>query len=399
MNQYSFGNLDKLKDIGSQPSRTAFIDECGGFGFDFTTPGTSKYYIICAVCVQDNKLDDLQQAVEKVRSNNFGKGEMKSNNIGKDYKRRSKIIADLLPLEFRIIVLVANKQAFIADSPLTSYKKSFVKFLHQLLYNVLYHVYPKLKIVEDQTGTSEFQAGFKKYVQNNRPQSNLFDEYEYDFDYSDSKDSVLVQLADIIGGTISKCYTDSAAPNYLEMLKGKIIRIENFPNNTTPYFAISNPYLDKFSKDIFDLSIRCSNNFIAKNDCNQDYEKRMQVAFLKYLLFQVYNVSAEKFVSSSQIISILTEYANSRIRKDFLYRRIIAQLRDAGVIIASCAQGYKIPTSIDDITTYLNQTNSLVSPMLHRVEICRKLIFQQTDRQLDILENDAFVKYKKYFDE
>lgn len=396
VNNYSFGDLEKLKHISSQTSRTVFIDECGNFGFDFTTTGTSKYYIICAICVQDNKLGDLQGTVEKVRCNNFGTGEMKSNTIGKDYKRRSKIIADLLPLEFRVIVLVADKQAFINDSPLTSFKKVFVKYLHQRLYNVLYHVYPKLKIVEDQTGTSEFQAEFKKYVQINRPQNDLFN--EYDFYYTDSRDSLLVQLADIIGGTISKCYTDSAAPNYLEMLKGKIIRIEDFPNTTTPYFAMTNPYDNKFSKDIFDLSIRCANTFIVKNERNKDYEKRMQVAFLKYLLFQVYNVSAEKFVSSSQIISILTEYANSHVRKDFLYRRIIAQLRDAGVIIASCAQGYKIPTSIDDITTYLNQTNSLVSPMLHRVEICRNLIFQQTDRQLDILENDAFVKYKKYFD-
>jgi hypothetical protein len=37
--------------------------------------------------------------------------------------------------------------------------------------------------------------------------------------------------------------------------------------------------------------------------------------------------------------------------------------------------------------------------MLHRVEICRNLIFQQTDGELDILDNDAFIKYKKYFDE
>jgi hypothetical protein len=397
MYQYSIEDLKKIKHIGSQPWRTAFIDECGSFGFDFTTPGTSKYYIICAICVHNNKLDDLQQAVEKVRNNNFGTGEMKSSTIGNDYRRRSKIIADLLPLEFRVVVLIANKQEFLNATPLSTYKKTFIKNLHQRLYDVLYHVYPKLKIVEDQTGTSEFQVGFKEYVQKNRPQYNLFN--EYDFDYTDSRNSILVQLADIIGGTISKCYTDPAAPNYREMLKGKIIRIENFPNNITPYFAISNPDNNKFNKDIFDLSIKCANDFITKNERNEDYEKRLQVAFLKYLLFQVYNVNAEKFVSSSHIISILSEYVNRSIKKDFLYRRIIAQLRDAGVIISSGALGYKIPTCNDDITTYINQTNSLVSPMLHRLEICRNLIMQQTDAKLDILENDAFVKYKKFFDE
>lgn len=396
MHQLSFDDLEKTRTIGLPPSRTAFIDECGNFGFDFSASGTSKYYIICAICVKDSGIAELERAVENIRHNNFGIGEMKSSSIGSDYKRRNKIIAELLPLEFRVIILVADKQAFREDSPLTTYKKSFVKYLHQRLYNVLYNVYPKLKIVEDQTGTSEFQTGFKKYVEKNRPEYNLFDEYE--FNYTDSKDNTLVQLADIIGGTISKCYNDNAAPNYLEMLKGKIIRIEDFPKNTSPYFAATNPYQDRFNKDIYELSVRCANNYISQNENNEDYEKRMQIAFLKYLLFQVHNVDAESFVPSFQIISVLSEYANCRVKKDFLYRRIIAQLRDGGVIISSSVQGYKIPTCVEDITTYLNQTNLLISPMLHRVEICRKLIYQQTDVQLDILNNDAFAKYKKYFD-
>lgn len=124
----------------------------------------------------------------------------------------------------------------------------------------------------------------------------------------------------------------------------------------------------------------------------------MQVAFLRYLLFQVHNVNALQFVSSSKIVSVLSEYAGKRIRRDFLFRRIVAQLREAGVIISSCTQGYKIPVCTNDIISYLNQTSSLVSPMLHRVDICRKLILQQTDRKLDILENDVFAKYKTYFD-
>lgn len=161
MYQISLEDIEKLKHIGSQPSRTAFIDECGGFGFDFTEPGTSKYYIICAICVKDSKIDNLQQAIEKVRGNYFGTGEMKSSTIGNDYKRRSKIIAELMPLEFRAVILVANKQAFIDGSPLTSYKKSFIKFLHQRLYNVLYHVYPKLKLLKTRRELQNFKPDLK----------------------------------------------------------------------------------------------------------------------------------------------------------------------------------------------------------------------------------------------
>ena len=84
--------------------------------------------------------------------------------------------------------------------------------------------------------------------------------------------------------------------------------------------------------------------------------------------------------------------------RNFLYRKVIAPLRDEGVIIASSSHGYKIPISVEDIKTYLNSTHTIVSPMLHRIGICRTLIQQQTGNQLDVLEDPAFLRYKKYFD-
>ena len=97
-------------------------------------------------------------------------------------------------------------------------------------------------------------------------------------------------------------------------------------------------------------------------------------------------------------LSAVREYTAQRITKNYLFRRIIAPLLDKGIIIASCSRGYKIPISVDDITTYLNQTHTIVSPMLHRVEVCRNLILQSTAGNLDILNDAAFVRYKRYFD-
>ena len=77
---------------------------------------------------------------------------------------------------------------------------------------------------------------------------------------------------------------------------------------------------------------------------------------------------------------------------------MIAPLRDDGVIITSSPHGYKIPISVEDIKTYLNSTHTIVSPMLHRIGICRMLIQQQTGNKLDVLEDPAFSRYKKYFD-
>ena len=140
----TFDDLENQKAIQSQPNRTAFIDECGNFGFDFSKEGTSQYYTLCAVVVEDSKLSSLHDAVNEIKKNNgFSGTEIKSSNIGSDNKRRSRIISQLLPIEFRVVLLIADKQAFIKGGPLTEYKKSFVKFLRQRLYESLYHVYPK----------------------------------------------------------------------------------------------------------------------------------------------------------------------------------------------------------------------------------------------------------------
>lgn len=132
--QISFDDIKHQKLLESEPGRTAFIDECGSFGFDFSTAGASKYYILCAVIVENKKIPTLHKAVEDVKkANGFNGTEMKSSKIGSDNKRRTRIISQLLPIDFRLVLLVADKQQFAKDSPLTEYKQSFIKFLHQRL--------------------------------------------------------------------------------------------------------------------------------------------------------------------------------------------------------------------------------------------------------------------------
>ena len=165
--QLSMEDIENQKILQAVSDRTAYIDEYGSFGFDFSSTGASKYYILCAVIVENKDIDKLHSAVAEVKKNNgFDKAELKSSKIGNDYKRRNRILSQLLMINFRVILFIADKQAFIQGSPLTEYKKSFIKFLHQRLYNLLYHVYPKLKIIEDEIGTTEFQASFREYVQN-----------------------------------------------------------------------------------------------------------------------------------------------------------------------------------------------------------------------------------------
>ena len=109
----------------------------------------------------------------------------------------------------------------------------------------------------------------------------------------------------------------------------------------------------------------------------------------------MYNSS--RYVHSGEIVQELSRLTEKRITKDYLYRRIIAPLRDDGVLIASSAHGYKIPTRAADIATYVNQTVSVVGPMLSRIGKCRSQIQKATDSQLDILEDPTLIGYKRFF--
>ena len=383
--------------IRTQPSRTAYIDECGSFGFDFTKQANSLYYIMCAVVIKNDEIDSFHEIINDVKNKNgFKHTEMKSSSIGKQYARRTKIITELLPIKFNIVLFVANKQEFIKGSPLTEYKPSFIKFLHEKFYDILYRAYPKLKIIEDEVGTQEFQESFRKYVENNRPSYSITD--EYDFDYADSKDSLLVQLSDIIAGSIYKSYTDPEAPDYLEILKSKVMTIFEFPSKSGPYFSTDIKSQYQYNENIFLYADRSVRDYIEKHENDDLLEERLRVYFLNRLLFYSQFVDARLYITSKQLVNELTEVANKKITNNYLMRNIVAKLRDNGIILASSKNGYKLPISSEDIFTYLRQTHGVVAPMMKRVEICRNCLRMATDNSLDILNNDEFIDFKKYID-
>ena len=183
--------------------------------------------------MKNENITALEVEADKIRqSNGFQTGEMKSSLIGNNHRRRIKILTELLNLDFSLVILIADKQKFYRDSPLTNYKDSFIKFLHQKLYEEMYAAYPKLKIVEDEYGLSEFQSGYREYVCAHRPQPNLLN--EYDFDYVNSKHSPIVQIADIVAGSVMQHLLDNNALDVLRIFQSRIRGVVNFPVHILP---------------------------------------------------------------------------------------------------------------------------------------------------------------------
>lgn len=394
--QMTLDDISFQQYVNDQPGRVAYIDECGGFGFDFEKEGTSKYYLLCAIVVENDKLEKLHGDFEKVKQmNGVVNGELKSSSVNDN--RRNRIMTQILPLEFRIVLFIADKEKFIKGSPITEYRPVFIKYLDQHLYNLLYKAYPRLKIIQDETGWPEFQESFKKYVVAHRPEYNLFN--QYDFDLVNSKDQVLVQLADFIGGSITKSLLDSNYTNYLEMLRGKITTTEFFPPEHEPYWGKLKPEDCQYDEKVFTLAIKSAQDFLSKYCDDETDDRKMQMSVLRYLMMYVLQINPTAYVYSDELVEHLRKNVQIRVTRNTLFRRVIAQLRDEGVILASCNRGYKIPISVDDLMTYLNQSLVTVGPMVHRMGICRNLVKQGTDGALDLFDNPALIRFKRYFDE
>ncbi len=260
----------------------------------------------------------------------------------------------------------------------------------------MYAAYPKLSIYEDSFGTSEFQIGYQEYVQRNRPPKNLID--QYDFDFVNSKSSRLTQLADFIAGTIAQEQEETSKNSFLQILRGKVYFCIRFPNYGSPFFANSSNEAKKYNKEIFELSSHTAQKFIEVNSKSEDLDTRLKVATLRHLLFIVHDIDAKRYVPAKELTRLLSEHTGSKITQNYFYRNIVASLRDDGLIIASCPKGYKIPISHQDIIEYINSTVGNVGPMLTRLGHCRSLILACTDGGLDILDDQAFLSYKKYFE-
>ncbi len=401
MEQIKFEDIENSNYLNLLPGRTAYIDECGNFGFNFENKevsglgGSSLYYIVCAVIVKDKDIPALEIETNRIHNNNgFQTGELKSSLIGNNNKRRTKILTEFLTLDFSLVILIANKQKFYGESPLSNYKESFIKYLHQKLYDEMYATYPKLKIVEDEYRSSAFQIGYRKYVCANRPQLNLFN--EYDFYYVNSKYSLIVQIADIIAGSVMQYLLDDKAPNVIKIFQSKIRGLVDFPS-TYPSFRAGINKDKRFDENIYSLANYCATKYIESHTNVNDKDERMRVIFLKYLIWVVLNIKPHIYISSREIIDYLSDLFDCKVYQNYIYRNIVAPLRDAGVIISSCSHGYKIPTCSDDIYAYINQTNVTVGPMLNRVQKCRQLILMQTSGSLDIFDDASLIKYKRYF--
>ncbi len=380
--------------------QNAFIDERGNHGFDFTKEGVSKYFVINAIIVDSDNVDSLSKNIEIIRKKYFQTGEMKSSKVGSDDKRRFKILSSLSNYDYHIFILVVDKRKLYKDSGLM-YKKVFYKFLNNLAYNELFKSFNNMTIIADEHGKREFMLSFEKYILANHP-STLFSDSHFSF--TESKSNVLIQLSDFICGTIAINFEEERKYEYIakifKIIGNKIIRIAEWPNIHEDYvFDYENKLqYSEFDKLISERSIFLVNEYLHRYSDSNDIDRINQCNFLKFLLLYTRFIGSDKYISTYEILSNLNSFNELNINEHYLRSKIVAKVRDEGIIISSGAKGYKIPTSENDIYSYLNHSNTIIIPMLNRIKKCRDIFKLASKNKYDILSKEEYKNIKAIID-
>lgn len=375
----------------------AFTDESGAFGWDLAKDNVSKYFVVTSVIVKEQDIEKLREEVEKIRVKNFQKGEMKSAKIGKNTERRKRILGQLMPLPFSIFAVVFDKSQMLEYKGLR-YKGSFYKFLNNIVHKELRKAFKILTITADEIGGSEYMKSFSKYVKNKTDIPDLFGEAEFLFE--NSSNDVLIQLADIICGSIARKYNYSdESYDFCYMLRSKITRIEIYPKTYESYKLDSSALAEDYDKDIAEICLKQAIEFINKYNDSDDEKRIAQIIVLKYMLFRFINNDLRKYIYTDELMKQLVESGYPISSKQAFRNQIIGNLRDNGVIIASSSKGYKIPSKEAEIYDFINHGTSIIIPMLERLKKCRDLIKLGSVNTLDVFDHSEYRTLKKYFDE
>lgn len=380
----------------------AFTDEYGAFGWDIDNPSVSTHFIITAIIVKASDLDSFAQQAEALRKKHFQTGEIKSSKIGKDHRRRLRILNDLQDMPFSVFSVCIDKKKCIENMSMRGmqYKKTFYKFMNNIVHRELRRAFQKIVVVADEVGTNEYMQSFCQYVSNHQDLPNLFGDVQFGFE--SSKSDVRIQIADLISGTLAYVYDthkhSNDAPNYLQILKDKIIRVELYPKTYDNYVLENSAIAEDYDADIAKLCFAQAAKFVEHNGNDNDPEIKAQVIVLQYLLFRFMNNDTRGYIYTQELKGQL---ANTELRglSDSAFRmKIIGKLRDKGVILASSQKGYKIPSKQSELYDFINHDAKIVIPMLSRLKKCRDLVKLGTANGLDLLDHPEYEQLRSYFD-
>lgn len=383
-------------------NRIAYLNEWGNNSLDFSKKEsvgqlTSTHFIIAAVITETGTSAQALSILEAVRQRYFNGKNIDSNVIDNDHIKRKQILEDLDEIDFKIFALIVDKRQLIGQG--LRFKGSFFKFMHGLADREISGLFPDLEMVTSQPGDESFMKGFISYVQQNHV-SNLFNESTFGF--TGVQNNLLVQTAGFIAGSLARCFdvtvlTDQRT-EFIEVLKRKLLTIKFWPDAFEQNLANLPEPGPSYDPLLAELSVKLANGFLSRKSSDRAQQSIDQVSCLGYLLFHFRHINPTRYITSFELMEHVGARRGKNVSLHYFQTKVIAPLRDAGVLVASSSRGYKLPASQQDLYDFVNHSNTIIEPMLSRVKKFRDQIVKATDGKLDILAADEYKLIRKVVD-
>lgn len=379
--------------LTNTPILTAYVDETGNTDLAVEKAGASNLYICVAVLVDESQLGPAEAAMQELSADRFGGKEIKSSAIGGNHRRRLMVLSDLCDVDFGYYALIVDKGRVARDSGL-QHRTSFYKYLNQALYRRLLTSGVRLHVVADEYGGSAFMDSLQPYL-NRKGLPSLFTGFTHCF--ADSAEEPLIQLADLIAGSLSYVYDPEKQGDHsselLRHLAPKQIGIGGWP--LPPPIPRSDPAQgdDEWDDRIRASCISRAISFEKEFGDEEDEDRQMQIAVLRHLLFlkEYGEDDGYESIFADALIDHLEHLSFPRLNRQSFASRVVGPLRDAGLILAGSNDGYRLATCVKDIRMYLDHDLSLIEPMMGRLKRARENIRHATGNCLDILTLPGYV--------
>lgn len=310
---------------------------------------------------------------------------MKSSSIGAKDGRRLHIVRDLSKLDAFVIAFCAKKAEIDKGTGL-EFKKSFIKFFASALYRRVTRCSDDLSVVMDEHGGGQFQGELKAYLDKKHGQ-DLFSAVRFGF--ADSKDNVLLQVADVFAGSLARIYDEnkrSERSNELREALRDRVSVTLWPSGREISSLPDAEYANEDDERIRQYCVRRAEEYLASAERRpDDRDEVARVIFLDALLAHHTLGDPGSFLSTPVLKREISGRLGEQISDHRFRSGVVAKLRDADVIISSCAKGYRIPSSVRDVLEFASFANSQIPPMVSRIGRARKGIKEATLGRVDIL--------------
>lgn len=369
------------------PWLDVFVDESGTPELDLTKRGVTRFYIAVAVFVDDERRKAAEAELERAASELCGGAEIKSSRIGPNHERRLAFLEAVQRVEFGYHALAIDKTLVQQDSGLR-FKASFHKFFARMLQGQLDYYSGGLRVTSDSYGNELFMQSLDAYLAE-RVRPNLF--YEYEHRSVPSESSRLVQLADLVAGSLAYWLDPEKGSLYAErfrdLLSPKEAGIVAWPLPPRPARAPASGELDA---RIEETAVRRAQRLLGVLGESTDQRDRMRAVTLDALLFaRMFEEGSRRSIFTDRLLDNLAAHGFERPPKQAFRADIIGGLRDRHIVIAGTSEGYRLALSVEDISDYLSHTQNVVEPMLARVVFARTAVKQDTANHHDILNEGS----------